>query len=251
MSQDIDMQSYTGVIDQVAEGQEVFEQEVQQDTGALQGDDIGGSAGTTQPTDPDPLSDKEMNFRAIREQLDQMKQERDELVREHRLQVDLLRANLQPKQVEPEAPKAFKGMNDDDIPSVADLRRELASREDAYRTRIEELEFQQSHPDYSEVLNKYLAPLVKEKPYLAREIQNSQSPSAMAYELAKLAEQARGNQMTTEPKKNANAQRIVENARKPGTLSQAGGQGALSKADYYESMSDEDFYRLASKNLET
>jgi hypothetical protein len=48
-----------------------------------------------------------------------------------------------------------------------------------------------------------------------------------------------------------NAQRIVENARKPGTLAQAGGQSALSKADYFATMSDAEFMKMASKHLDT
>ena len=50
--------------------------------------------------------------------------------------------------------------------------------------------------------------------------------------------------------KSENAQRIVENARKPGTLSQGGGQAALSKADYFASMSDAEFMKMATRNLE-
>ena len=63
-----------------------------------------------------------------------------------------------------------------------------------------------------------------------------------------MAQQAQEHQMAAT--RNENAQRIVENAKKPGTLSQAGGQGALSKADYFASMSDQEFMRMASKNLE-
>jgi hypothetical protein len=63
-----------------------------------------------------------------------------------------------------------------------------------------------------------------------------------------MAQQMQGQQVATT--RSENAQRIVENAKKPGTLSQAGGQGALSKADYYASMSDQEFMRMASRNLE-
>jgi hypothetical protein len=46
------------------------------------------------------------------------------------------------------------------------------------------------------------------------------------------------------------AQRIVDNANKPGTLATAGGVGSsLSKADYYASMSDADFAKLAAQNM--
>jgi hypothetical protein len=58
-------------------------------------------------------------------------------------------------------------------------------------------------------------------------------------------------QQPTPQPKNENAQRMVDNARKPGTLSQAGGQSVLSKADYFATMSDAEFMRMASKNLES
>jgi hypothetical protein len=53
-----------------------------------------------------------------------------------------------------------------------------------------------------------------------------------------------------ETTRNENAQRIVDNSKKPGTLSQAGGQSTLSKADYFASMSDQEFMKMATRNLE-
>jgi len=70
-----------------------------------------------------------------------------------------------------------------------------------------------------------------------------------AYELGKMAQQIQ-TARPSEPVKSEAAQRIVENSRKPGTLSQAGGQGALSKADYFATMSDQEFMRMATRNLE-
>jgi len=139
-------------------------------------------------------------------------------------------------------------MKEDDIPNVGELRREWDQKESMYQARLEELQFAQSHPDYAEVLDKYLAPLVKQKPHLARGIQASDHPSLMAYELGKMYQQTQERQSATIVSENA--QRIVENAKKPGTLSQAGGQSALSQADYYASMSDREFMKFAGKNLE-
>ena len=49
--------------------------------------------------------------------------------------------------------------------------------------------------------------------------------------------------------KSNDAQKIVENARKPGNLAQAGGQTILSKADYYASMPEDQFMKLAAKHM--
>jgi len=201
--------------------------------------------------------DKDLNFQAFREEIkqkisevEQLKAQREADRREFQLQMDLLKANLgQQHQQAPKQRRVFDGMNDDDVLNVAEMRRELEARESGYESRIQELEFQQTHPDYAEVLNKHLTPLIQQKPHLARAIETSQNPAAFAYELGLLA---RGQQPVQQPQTQPSdiAQKIVENARKPATLAQAGGQSVLSKADYYATMSDQEFMKFASKNLE-
>jgi len=191
------------------------------------------------------------NFRALREEVDRIKTEREAEKREHQLQLDMLRANLanqQPRQPEPPAKQMFDGMKDDDVPNVGELKKEWEQREQNYQARLEELQVQQMHPDYAEVIEKYALPLVKQKPHLAEGIQGARNKALFAYELGKMAQAM--NQPVVQQQKSENAQRIVENSRKPGTLSQAGGQAALSKADYFASMSDQKFMEMAMKNLE-
>jgi len=67
--------------------------------------------------------------------------------------------------------------------------------------------------------------------------------------MAKQGQEAQ-NMTQAQTQKSTIAEKIVENSRKPGTLSSAGGQSVLSKADYYASMSDKQFAEFASKNLE-
>lgn len=192
------------------------------------------------------------NFRALREEVDRIKAEREAEKREHQLQLDMLRANLDQqryqKQPEPQAKKMFEGMKDDDVPNVAELRKEWAQKESDYQSRLEELQVQQMHPDYAEVIEKYALPLVKQKPHLAEGLQGASNKALFAYELGKMAQQM--NAPKIETIRSENAQRMVENSKKPGTLSQAGGQAALSKADYFASMSDQEFMKFATKNLE-
>lgn len=201
-------------------------------------------------------SPQEQNFRALREEVDRIKTEREAERKESQLQIDLLRANLtrpEPQQRLPER-KMFDGKADDYIPDVAEWRSEMESREQGYQARLQELEFQTAHPDYVEVLGKHLGPLVTEKPHLRQVIERAPNPSQFAYELAKMAQQLREQ---TAPSQAAvsqpirDAQRMVENSRRPGTLSQAGGQAALSKADYYASMSDAEFMKMANRHLDS
>jgi hypothetical protein len=193
------------------------------------------------------------HFRALREEVDRIKAEREAEKREYQLQLDMLKANIvsQQPQKQPEVPsnRMFEGMKDEDIPSVAEIRQEFVQREAEYQSRLEELQVQQMHPDYAEVIEKYALPLVKQKPHLLQGIQNSSNKALMAYELGKMAKQINEYQAPA-PTKSDSAQRMVDNSRKPGTLSQAGGQAALSKADYFASMSDQEFMKFAAKNLE-
>jgi hypothetical protein len=200
-------------------------------------------------------SEQELNFKAFREEIDRIKAEREEF----KQNLEILRANVQqqtPRREEPAPKKFLDGMEDNDIPNVKEIRSAWDQREKEYVSRIEELQVAQQHPDYAEVLEKYLTPLIRQKPHLAEGIQGASNKALFAYELGKMYQQQQIAQAVPPPvapqatPPSETAKRIVENARKPGTLAQAGGQGALSKADYFATMSDEDFMRMASKNLE-
>ncbi len=259
MSLDIDMQNYAGASnDHAAGGQQVVDTNShKQEAGEYPVnpellDQPVKSEVDTPREQPDSNPQAE-HFRALREEVDRIKAERETEKREHQLQLDILRANLD-RQYQP-APQPqvqerrfLDGMKEEDIPNVGELRREWEQKESMYQSRLEELQVAQQHPDYAEVLDKYLVPLVKQKPHLAEGIQGARNKSLFAYELGKMAQQMQERQVASTS--NENAQRIVDNSKKPGTLSQAGGQGALSKADYFSSMSDQEFMRMASKNLE-
>ena len=251
MSFDIDMQNYAGASSQPAAAVEqvVDTNSYQQETSEYPVE----KELLEQPVKTDVVeepSKQELNFRALTQEVDRMKAERESEKKEYQLQLDMLRANMAQQQqpTQHQERKFLDGMKDDDVPSVGELRKEWDQKEAMYQGRLEELQVAQMHPDYAEVMEKYLAPLVKQKPYLAEGIQGARNKAQYAYELAKMAQQMQDHQVQTT--KSENAQRIVENSRKPGTLSQAGGQGALSKADYFASMSDQEFMKMASRNLE-
>lgn len=254
MSLDIDIENFTGVVEAPAAAESTVESNsyLQEVSDQIVPSGVAHDVKNEQSVAQD--SQQELNFRALREEvdkkigeIDQLKAARDADRKEFQIQLDLLKANNSPH-IEQKSKKLFDSMNEDDVANVGELRRELEAREATYQARLEELEFQQSHPDYVEVLNKYLTPLIKQKPILARAIERHPTPAAYAYELGVLARQA--NEPTAAAARNDTAQRIVENARKPATLAQAGGQSVLSKADYYATMTDQEFMKMASKNLE-
>lgn len=243
----IDMQSYQGeILDQAPSvDQNSYQQEAQ--------DAPLGMAQVQEAVAPAPMAEappQDQKFAGIREEVDRIKADREEERRTIQLQLDMLRANqAQPRQEQAQR-KFLDGMGDSDIPNVGEIRKEWEARESAYQSKISELEFAQYHPDYAETLDKHLAPLVKNKPILAEVIRNSPNPAMAAYEIGQLAKGAISNTPPIQTQKSINAQRIVDNARKPGTLSQTGGQGALSKADYYANMSDTEFAKFASQHFD-
>jgi hypothetical protein len=254
MSFDIDMENYGRSTAPAAAEQIVDTNSYQQEEGVDVHQELLDQPKTEKALDS-TFNPQAENFRSLREEVDRIKAEREAERLEHKLQLEMLQANIS-RQVqhnpEPIQKKMFDGMKDDDVPSVSEIRQEFATREAEYVARLEELQVQQQFSDYAEVMNKHLEPLLKEKPYLVRGILAAENKALFAYEIGKLAQQAKSIQSSPpqEQQINRDAQRMVENSRKPGTLSQAGGQAALSKADYFASMSDAEFMKLAGQYLE-
>jgi len=256
----IDMKDYSGeILDPAAAVQQVspnsYQQELANDDAHVYKEFLSPppeapleSAESVQAKEP---SRQEQNFAALREEIERLKAERDVEKQEYRQNLELFKANAQPQQryEAPEPKKFLDGLSDNDVPNVAEIRRAFEQREQEYHSRIEELQVSSAHPDYAEVLEKFTGPLLKQKPHLAQAIRGSSNPALTAYDLGKMA-QSRMEAPAPKPAQlNTNAQKIVENARKPATLAQAGGQSVLSQADYYATMSDADFMRIATKNL--
>lgn len=196
-------------------------------------------------------SPQELNFKALREEVDRIKAEREAERREYSMQMDMLRANQRAPEPPPQAREMFAGKDADYLPNVQEIRQEWNAKEAAYQTRMQELEVQSRYSDYADVMQNYVGPLVKEKPHLVGAIQMAPNQALAAYEIGKLAQQARAQQQPSPPTPSPVAQRIVENSRKPGTLSGAGGQSRLSQADYFASMTDNEFMQMASKHLDS
>lgn len=264
MSAEIDMKNFSGEseVGSAAEGQQIVGQNSYQEE--MQHEDVQVHKELLEPSkeDPKPLvveeqkssepSKQELNFKALREEIDRVKAEKEEI----KANMELLRANIVQQQHTkdfPKQPKMFEGMNDDDIPNVKDIEAAWNRREADYQARIEELQVAQTHPDYAEVMEKYTAPLLKQKPHLAEGIIGAKNKALHAYELGKMHQMGQKQEVPVRevkpPEPSKVAQKIVENARKPGNLSSAGGQSILSKADYYATMSDKEFMEMASKNL--
>lgn len=247
---ELEAQNQAGVKDSVAENQEpsssVPEASSLEPT-------VDQSADASKQAEQPPVTDKEYNFRALREELVQERTHREKLERD----LEYLRENQQRVQRQPEPPRerAMDKIKEDDLVTGAQFKQAMAEREAEYQLMLGELQVKSQHSDYDEVTAKYGVPLIEKEPDLAQGFLAAPNKAAYLYKLgrmAMMAEQRQAPEPVQEAQKpSQTAQRIVENAKKPGTLSNAvGGAGNLSKADYYASMSDADFHAMVQKNLQ-
>lgn len=213
---------------------------------------------TPSALETESLQDK--NFRALSESVEKLRADREAERRDYQLQLDMLRANVNRTQQpdDPRSKQMFDGMEDSDIPTVGEFRKAWNEKESVYNERIEELQVANKYSDYADVLTKYGKQLAETDPLFIQGLRGAENKAMFAYQYAKreqrlheLENLVKTPQPQAAPQINADAQRMVENARKPGTLSQTGGQGAFSKADYIETMSDAEFMKFASRHMES
>lgn len=239
-----------GVQDFAAESQAVRVQE-QEAPEAIQ-DQIADSSKMV-----DEVSEKEFNFKALRDSIAQEKAERE--AERHRYQQELenMRAQIANSREEPRK-GALDDLADDDLMTVEKFRQVQQEQQERYQEELNTLRYENlenrarlQHSDYNDVMEKYSIPLLRNNRDFARAFQNAENPAEFAYEIGRMQMNSMPKQPSLEPQISQKAERIVENARKPGTLSSArGGQPSLSKADFYASMSEKDFQDMVAKNLE-
>jgi len=150
------------------------------------------------------------------------------------------------KQAEKPVKDEFDGLAEDDVLTVRDLKKALGKKEKEFNMTIQELRMTQSYPDYQEVVTKYLPEVLKQNPSLRNTLQNSQDYE-LAYYLSKNSESYKKDHKRVS--KNAEAERIVQNSQRAGSLSSVGQTTPMSEAKQYKSMSDEDFKKQVQKNL--
>lgn len=212
-----------------------------------------GVKGTFDDADQGQLSDKEMNFRALREETAKFKQE-SEYWRGQAEAFSKMPTMQQPAATQQDAYSAL------DWEDPAHVRKAFeAVREDNQRIRNEfkdalsAIETKTKHQDWDNLVTQHVPQLTSQNKLFAEMIQNVSNPHEAAYLLSQLNAKATQTAPTNYPpeyaNRNGNGQRAIANAQKPHSLSSVGGQGQLSAADYYASMSDEDFHKIAARNL--
>lgn len=246
-------QGHMNELDMSRSGNELFpEPQVAQAYNSYQDVNVGSVvenplAGVSQPDAAGQvqLSDKEMNFRALREEAAKLKEEREYW----KGQAEAFSRQPAP-QPEPAQADAYSALDWEDS---RDVRKAFESvRQENERLRMEmkdsmaAIQAKSQHQDWNNMVTQHVPQLTNKNPIFAEMIQKASNPYEAAYLLAEL--NARANQPPPEPVSN-HAQRAIVNSQKPQTLASVGGHGTLSSADYYASMSDKDFMEIAGRNL--
>ena len=171
----------------------------------------------------------------------QQLQEQNKLLQDH---MSLMQSNTAPA-----APRAeeMDGLSDDDVLTVGEAKKFMSQMQQKNHSSLEELRVQQKYTDYSQVVTKYLPEVVKNNPALKDTLQNDPNRYELAYYLAKNSDSYRG--ASHEGKKSADAQRIVDNGNRAGSLSAVGSTSPQSQVSNVKNMSDSDFMKMANKNL--
>jgi hypothetical protein len=213
-----------------------------------------GSADASNPIEIP--SDKEMNFRALREELASIKTEKERLAQEIE---GIKRAQVQ-RQPESPRKRAIDEISNDDLVTGAQFKQIMQEREAEYQLMMGELQAKAKYSDYDEVTAKYGVPLIEQEPDLAQGFLAAPNKANYLYKIGRMAKQEADYQRMLQeqqrpqevepPQPSVKAQRMIENAKKPGTLSNAvGGSSQMSQADYIASMTDAEFYAYVQKNL--
>lgn len=198
------------------------------------------------------LSQKEINFEALRGEVAKMKEEREYW----KGQAEALSRipTRQPESVQATQQDALSALDWDDSRDVQKafnaIRQENVTLREEIKDALTAIETKSQRQDWNKMVSQHVPQLTSTNPIFVEMIQKVSNPYEAAYLLAELNARASQTVHNHQPEyASANGQRAIANANKPQTLASVGGQGQLSAADYYASMSDEDFMKIAAKNL--
>jgi hypothetical protein len=195
------------------------------------------------------VSEQELNFRALRDEVSKMQSEREYWKGQAEAYSKI--PTRQPESVQNSQEDAFSALDWDDGNDVKKafnaIRQENTRLRDEIKDALTAVETKSQRQDWNSMVTQHVPQLTSTNPIFAEMIQKVSNPYEAAYLLAEL--NARATAQPAPQNQNMNGQRAIANAQKPQTLASVGGQGQLSAADYYASMSDEDFMKIAGRNL--
>lgn len=189
-------------------------------------------------------SEQQLNFRALREEVSKMKEER-EYWKGQAEAYSRSPVREIPQTSQDDALSALDWEDSNDVKKAYDsLRSENEKLRHEMKDAVAAMTTKAQRSDWNSMVTQHVPQLTSQNKLFAEMIQNASNPYEAAYLLAELNSKAGQQQQTS-----SMGQRAMANAQKPQSLAVVGGHSQLSAADYYASMSDEDFMKVAARNL--
>lgn len=185
-------------------------------------------------------AERQVPLAALEAERSQRQQLQDELkmIKEHL-------SLMQGRQQQPSQPQESQ-YHKDDVMTFGDFEKVASKFQKEVKMSLEELQMAKRHPDYEEVVQKYLPDVLKRSPKLAAYLNETQD-FATAYDLAKSSSGYLRDH--SQKQQSADAERIMQNTQRPGSASAMGGTSPINMAKRYKDMSDDEFRREMTKNL--
>lgn len=146
----------------------------------------------------------------------------------------------------PQSKDEMDSLDESDVLTVGEFKRALQKKEQQYNASLEEMKMMQRHPDYQEVVTKYLPEVLKQNPSLRNALEKTQDYE-LAYHLAKNSDAYK--EQTKQKKKSSDAERILKNTQQSGSLASLGQNSPINTAKRYREMSDSDFMKEVHRNM--
>lgn len=128
--------------------------------------------------------------------------------------------------------KEFDGKDDDDLSTIADLKKAFSQADQKHSEQLAELRAKAKYPDFEKIVSNY----GKKLPESVRSaIMHSSDPYAAAYEACKDSTAYYKDQLSNV--KHDYAKKAEDNLKKPGSASSAGNNGTVSQGSVYKNMS--------------
>lgn len=220
-------------------------------TGKVADPDAAGQGGGSADPGKQADGDKMVPLTALegaREELKTIKESNQSL----QAQIDVYRANAANTQTQEQNNQLFSDLNDNDVVTVADVKKILTLQEQRLNQSTAQLSARQREPEYEKVIEKYLPGVLVQSPELAEAIRTSGNPVALALHLAKSSDAYRADkeaadlkaagQDGNDPNNKGEGDQILENIQnKPGATSTGkGAGGGVSAVDKVLQMTDDE-----------
>jgi len=201
----------------------------------------------------DVQSDTEPDLASLQAELEDMRKQNQRLAEDFnisRRQLDLYRANLPQQGGQQQGQQQFSDpiadMDPNDVLTVAQVQKILKARDSQIAQAFQQIQrgmtqqqIVSEHKDFYPVMQKHLASLAETNPVEAQALLRADDRTLrLVYENIKLKEQA--ERPPAQPSK-TDAQKKIENAKKPQFSGRQTGGGGLGEAEVIKKLSSDDF----------